>query len=52
MDDPERNEDADENDTDTQQDAIEERNETGAAERQDASDINPSEVQPPRESNW
>lgn len=53
MDDPERGEeDADENDTDTQQDAIEDRNETGAAERQDASDINPSEQQPPREPNW
>ena len=52
MDDPDGNEDADQNETDTQQDAIEERNDTGAAERQDASDINPTEQQPPRDPNW
>ncbi len=53
MDNPERNdEQGDRNDVDSQQDAIEDRNETGAAERQDASDINPTEQQPPREPNW
>lgn len=53
MDDPEQDtEDGDQNETDTQQDAIQDRNETGAAERQDASDINPAEQQPPREPNW
>lgn len=53
MDNPERDDDAiDDGDIDSQQDAIEERNETGAAKRQDASDIDPTEQQPPREPNW
>lgn len=53
MDNPERNDETtDESDTDSQQEAIEDRNESGAADRQDASDINPTEQQPPREPNW
>jgi hypothetical protein len=43
-------EQADENQT--LQERIEERNQAGEAERQDASDINPAAEQQPREPNW
>jgi len=53
MDDPDGNDrERTENDTDTQQDAIRDRNETGAAERQDSSDVTPDDDQPPRDPNW
>ena len=40
------------NENQTLQDQIEERNQAGESERQDASDINPTAEQQPREPNW
>lgn len=50
--DDETDEQGEANRRDDQESALEERNQTGEAERQDASDINPTDEQPPREPNW
>ena len=55
MDDDDNNDEASGEETDenqTLQDQIEERNQSGEAERQDAGDINPGAEQQPRDPNW
>ncbi len=54
MDDPDDNseEDGERSDSSSQEDQLEQRNQDGAAERQDSSDIDPTSQQPPREPNW
>ncbi len=54
MDDPDDNseDDGERSDSSSQEDQLEQRNQEGAAERQDSSDIDPTSQQPPREPNW
>jgi len=44
--------DSDPSDSATQQDQIDQRNQAGAAERQDSSDLDPSGQRPPSDPNW